>query len=94
MASVYSDDVVFSQHFVDVPSASYPDNHSRIEIYATPGDQRFIEMELLGPLRERGYGPTSHFNIVWRLNRLEAKPKDDKQMVESVTKLMTIADGM
>ena len=52
----------------------YPDLGSSIECYL---DERFLELESLGPLTDLGPGESIHHREVWMLRALDASPLDE-----------------
>ncbi len=52
------------------PGQEYPDNGSMLEIYTNPDPLRYIELELLGPIRTLRPGAQTSFTTRWRLERV------------------------
>jgi hypothetical protein len=52
------------------PGQEYPDNGSMLEIYTNPDPLRYIELELLGPIRTLRPGEKTAFTTRWRLQRV------------------------
>ena len=76
IASLYSGDVLFSQHFQPESHETYPDKNTNAQVYTNAGDDAYIEMELLGPLANLKAGQTLTQHVTWRLERLPHAPAD------------------
>ena len=86
IASLYSNDVLFSLHEPYQAGASYPDGGLPLEIY-TNDNPAYVEMELLGPLTSLTHGNKITHDIYWQLQRLPRVPKS----VSDATALVTAA---
>ncbi len=90
LASLYDNDLVFSQRFTRLPGRVYPDGGCSAEVYTNPGtSSKFIEMEVLGPMTHLRAGQHLVFSFSWRLQHLPRRPTGNADAERLVTALMT-----
>lgn len=89
MACLFGGDLLFSERFVRLSRAAYPDKDTNAQVYTNGDDnQAYIEMEVLGPLVSLKPGRQITRAISWHLQLLPHKPADDAQGRTLVRKAM------
>jgi len=88
IASMYGDNVVFSEHYKDQPHATFPDRGCRNEVYVGSGSNPYFEFEILGPLNSLNAGQQVSYDVYWQLDRLKKAPKDDTDAAAAIRKIM------
>jgi hypothetical protein len=67
-----------------LPLAQYPDRGSSAEIYTNPDPLKYVELEMLGPLRGMGSGDSiEQVNIYTLFRRTETSPDAEAQKILS-----------
>ena len=77
--------IVFTEYSAIAPGV-YPDDNSPGEVYSNAGDSNYLEMETLGPLAPVRPGHSLTTQIVWRLSRLPAAPKNDAEAANAAVR--------
>ena len=69
-----------------VPNADYPDNGSSAEVYTNPDPAKYIELEMLGPLKEMKIGDRiEHVNTYTLLRRRNKDATKEARKILSMT---------
>ncbi len=70
-----------------VPKAEYPDNGSSAEVYTNLDPLKYIELEMLGPLKEIKVGEwVSHTNVYTLMRRREKTPAAEARKIFGLNK--------
>jgi hypothetical protein len=70
-----------------VPNADYPDNGSSAEVYTNVDPLKYIELEMLGPLKEMKVGDRlSRINVYTLMRRSQQTPEAEAQKIYSDNK--------
>jgi hypothetical protein len=88
LASLYDNDIVFSEHYKDQPHGQYPDRGCRNEVYVSADPTAYFEFEVLGPVQYLEPGEKATYNIYWQLDRLSKIPIDDHEAAALVRSAM------
>jgi Domain of unknown function (DUF4380) len=65
-----------------VPNAEYPDNGSSAEVYTNVDPLKYIELEMLGPLKEMKAGDSlSRMNVYTLMQRSQKTPEAEAQKI-------------
>ena len=70
-----------------VPNAEYPDNGSSAEVYTNLDPLKYIELEMLGPVREMKVGDViSRISVYTLMRRSGSTPSDEARNIFSGNK--------
>ena len=71
-----------------VPNAEYPDNGSSAEVYTNPDPAKYIELEMLGPLKEMKVG-----DRIERVNTYTLLRRRNKDATKEARKILSAASN-
>ena len=73
-------DIVFVESFTKERGGVYPDNHCTTEVYSCP---RYVELELLSPLKNLEPGESTSYTISWDLKKVSGSLENRKKALLS-----------